>query len=295
MRPAARFRLSASRWRRALFLALSAATVAAAAQDRPLVTEPATTAPAGTLTLATGFDWLSDERNFLSGRPRDVWAGPLLRVVVAPADNIELDFEWVARLGQVDDPRFGSTSDFGDITLRAKWRLRDAGPNRPGLALRFGVTLPQTSFGDGLGPNTLRMSAQGLVTFVAGAARVHANAGLALLDEPLRAHEQRDLVAYGLAFERPWGARLVVVGEIAGLAGDGMPGADARSEARLGARFGLKPRWRGDVALRRGLGAAAGRWGLTLGVTWTRRPAASPTTPPKPSATPAADEGAWRR
>ncbi len=262
-------------------LALTLASLIAGAQQRPLVTEPATTAPAGTFTFETGFDWLASERNFLTGAPRDVWAGPLVRFGASPADNLELDLEWIAFVGQRADPVFGSSSDVGDVSLRAKWRLRDAAPRRPGLAVRFGVTLPQTSFGDGLGPNTLRMSAQGLVTFVVGTARVHVNAGLALLDEPLRAHEQRDLVAYGLAFERPWGPHLTVVGELAGLAGDGLPGADARSEARLGLRRVLRPGWSADLALRRGLGDAAGRWGLTGGLTWNR-PRAKPSTTTAP-------------
>jgi hypothetical protein len=259
-----------------LLVVAGLASTTVEAQERPLVTEPATSARAGTLTLASGFDLLGAERNFLTGRPRDVWSGPLLRLVAAPADNVELDLEWVARVGQLDDPVFGSGSDFGDVSLRAKWRLRDARPGRPALALRFGLTLPQTSFGNGLGPNTLRMSAQGLATFVVGRGRVHVNAGLALLDEPLRLHEQRDLVAYGLAFEHPWGARLRLVAELAGLAGDGTPGADARSEARLGARIALNPRWQGDLAVRRGLGDAAGRWGATWGVTWTRSPRPRP-------------------
>lgn len=245
--------------------------VTALAQDRPLVTETALTAPAGTLTLASGFDWLAAEPNFLSGRPRDVWAGPLLRLTYAPSSNTEFDLEWVARVGQSDDPVFGSTSDFGDVSLRAKLRLIAGRPGRPALATRFAVTLPQTSFGDGLGPNTLRMSAQVLLTQALGRAQVHANAGLALHDEPLRAHEQRDFLAYGLAASLPVGARVELVGELAGLLGKGAPGADARSELRLGLRWG-RARLRGDAALRRGLADAGGTWGVSAGLTYRLRP-----------------------
>jgi hypothetical protein len=63
---------------------------------------------------------------------------------------------------------------------------------------------------------------------------------------------------------------LSLVAELAGRAGDGMPGADQSSEARLGARLG-RGRVRVDAALRRGLCAADGTWGLTLGLTWTAR------------------------
>jgi hypothetical protein len=115
------------------------------------------------------------------------------------------------------------------------------------------------------------MSAQMLATVAAGGALVHANAGLALQDEPLRAHEQRDLFAYGLAVERPVGRSLALLAEVAGVAGDGKPGADDRCEARAGLRGGAG-RWRWDAALRRGLAEADGTWGLTAGVSWVLRP-----------------------
>ncbi len=245
------------------------------AQDRPLQTESARVLPAGSFELSTGFDVLRDEPNFLTGRARDVWAGPLLRLTYAAAASVEFDLEWVARVGQRDDPAFGSTSDFGDVSLRAKLRLREWHAGRAALCARFGVTLPQTSFGDGLGPNTLRMTAQALFTRAFGRAALHANAGLALLDEPLRSHEQRDLIAYGLALELPLGARAQALAEIAGLLGDGMPGVDARSELRLGARL-ARGRWRGDLAVRRGLAEADGTWGLTLGSTWRFATPAAP-------------------
>jgi hypothetical protein len=176
----------------------------------------------------------------------------------------------VARVGVHADPDFGSVSDWGDVTLRAKVRFRDAAPGRPGFGARFGVTLPETSFGDGLGPNTLRMSAQALLTAALGSARVHVNAGLALQDEPLRAHEQRDFFAFGLALEGPLAKRVTGLVEVAGLAGKGQPGADQRIEARAGARVGMgRVRW--DAALRRGLAEADGSWGFTLGLAWRLR------------------------
>ncbi len=250
----------------ALFTVALVLATWASAQDRPLVTESAECAPAGTLAFATGFDLTRSEPNFLTGAERDTWAGPLLRFTHAPADNVEFELEWVARVGQRDDAAFGSTSDFGDVSLRAKLRLAEWSARHATLSARLAVTLPQTSFGDGLGPNTLRMSAQLLLTRRFGGAALHLNAGLALLDEPLRAHEQRDLLAYGLALTRALGQRVELVTEVAGLVGDGQPGADERSEWRAGARFG-GARLRADVALRRGLMEADGTWGLTAGLT----------------------------
>ena len=57
----------------------------------------------------------------------------------------------------------------------------------------------ETSFGNGLGPNALRMAAQILVGQTIGGVTLHGNAGLALHDEVFRTHEQRDFLAYGLA------------------------------------------------------------------------------------------------
>jgi len=243
---------------------------AAAGQTRPLLPEEARTRPAGEIAIEVGGDFVRAEPNFLTGRTRDRWEGPLLRLVYAPAGNVELDLEWTARVGVRYDPDFGNVSDFGDVALRAKVRLAGGGEGRPALAARFAATLPQTSFGNGLGPNTLRVSAQALVSLPAGPAWLHANAGLALQDEPLRAHEQRDLLAYGLAGELPLRRGLTLLAEVAGLAGDGKPGADARSEARAGLRGGAG-RWRWDAAVRRGLADADGSWGLTAGLSGTLR------------------------
>jgi hypothetical protein len=242
------------------------------AQTRPLLTEEAATAFEGTLVLEVGADFIRGEPNFLTGRERDRWDAPVLRLVYSPARNVELDVEWTGRVGAIDDPDFGSVSDFGDVALRAKFSFMEEDRAAPGIAARFGVTLPETSFGNGLGPNALRMSAQLLVSRTFRGTALHFNAGLAIHDEVLRPHEQRDFFAYGLAVVRTIATgRLVIVGEVAGRAGSGAPGADERAEARAGFRFG-RDRVRWDAALRRGLAAADGGWGLTAGLAWTIRP-----------------------
>ena len=252
-------------------LLLAGASAPAFAQTRPLMTEEAATAPAGTLVLEAGGDFIRDEPNFLTGRERSRWDAPVLRLVYSPAGNVELDVEWTGRVGAIDDPDFGSVSDFGDVALRAKVRFLEEDRALPGVAARFAVTLPETSFGNGLGPNALRMSAQVLVTKTIGDTAVHANAGLALHDEVERPHEQRDFFSYGLALVHPVGGRLSIVAEVAGRAGKGAPGAEERAEARGGFRFG-RGRVRWDAALRRGLAAADGTWGLTAGLSWSIRP-----------------------
>ena len=168
-------------------------------------------------------------------------------------------------------PPSGATSRCG--RSGGSWRER---AGRPTIGARFGVILPQTSFEDvefnplGLGPNTLRAFVEGLLTQPVGRGRLHVNAGLFLQDEVYRLHDQRDFLSYGLAFEWPATPRLALLAEVAGRAGDGRPGAEERSEARAGVRFG-RGRVRWDVAVRRGLAEADGTWGATLGLTWTAR------------------------
>ena len=263
----------------ALLLAVLAACGAASGQEQPLRTETAHTARAGTLVFETGIDLMADEPSYITGLERNRWDGPLLRLVYSPADNVELDLEWVTRVGVWDEPgREVQSSYWGDVTLRAKWRIHAGGAGRPTLGARFGVALPQTEFEDeefrplGLGPNTTRVAIEGLVSQPLGPLRLDLNAGLLLFEEVFRAHEQRDFLAYGAALE--WAPRpsLSLVAELAGRAGDGMRGADQSSEARVGLRLG-RGRLRGSAALRRGLLSTDGEWGATLGLTWTVRTA----------------------
>lgn len=252
-------------------LALAAAGPAHA-QTRPLVTEAAETAPAGTLDFETGFDLIADEPSYVTGHERTRWDGPLLRLTWSPADAVELDVDWVARVGVAGDPARGGaqSSDFGDVTLRVKWRVAGGG-GRPDLAVRFGATLPQTSYEDvqkrplGLGPNTIRAFVEGLATRRAGRGRVLASVGLLLFDDVYRPHDQVDFFTYGTALEWPVSKRLAAVAEIAGRTGHPTPGAEVRCEARAGVRY-AREGLRLDAAVRRGIATADGTWGFTAGM-----------------------------
>jgi hypothetical protein len=255
----------------AALVLISLAGASARAQTRPLLTEEATTAVARTLVVEVGQDFMHDELNYQTDHRRDRLDGPTLRFVYSPADNVEMDLEWVSRVSAFGDPDRGQVSDWGDVSLRAKLRLVEGRAGAPTIAARFGMTLPQTTYLSSLGPNTIRMSAQMLLSQpLGGGLTLHVNAGLALQDEVLRPHEQRDFLAYGLALEWPVGRGVALLGELAGLRGKGMSGVDAHTEMRLGARLGTgRVRW--DAALRRGFAHADGTWGATAGLTWTRR------------------------
>jgi hypothetical protein len=248
----------------------------AIAQTLPLLTEPAVTAPAGTLVFETGFDVIADEPSYVTGALRTGWAGPLLRLVYSPAANAELDLEWVARVGVWNEAGRGDlpSSDWGDVTLRAKWRIFDGGSRHPTIGARLAAILPETSFEDGqhrplgLGPNTLRTCVEALLTQPIRGLRVDANAGLFLFDAVYEPHDQRDFFSYGLAVEWAATPSLTLLAEVSGRAGNGAPGAEQRSEARAGVRLG-RGRVRIDAAARRGLDRTDGGWGATAGLTWT--------------------------
>lgn len=252
----------------ALVLCLAGSPVYA--QSLPFTTEEADTGPEGRLTLEVGGAVIGSEPNFLTGAERTRWDGPALRLVHSPADNVELDLEWTVGVGALDDPAFGDASDWGDVVLRAKLRLREQGPGAPGVSARFLVALPETGAERGLGPNTLRMAAELLFSRSAGRFAFHANAGLAIQDQVRVPASQDDFFSYGLCVLGRLGARINLGAEVAGLAGKGSPGTEARHEARLGVRYGKGAR-RWNVAVRRGLGPADGRWGFTAGLTATLR------------------------
>ncbi len=255
---------------RSLLALLVATACPVAAQTRPLLTEEAGSAPAGSLVFESGLDWISNEPNPLTLEPRTRWDGPLLRLVYSPADNVEMDLEWVVAVGASGDPDFGTTSDVGDVSLRTKLRLVEEKAGRPGVAARVGVTLPETKSVKGLGPDELRMIAQLLLSRSLGAWSLHGNLGGSIQDLPREEAEQVDFFTWGVAVERRVSSALALMIEANGRSGPGEPEARSHAEARLGARLGRK-RLRADAALRRGLSQADGDWGFSLGFAYRLR------------------------
>src|SRR5262245_10451323 len=139
--------------RLALAASLCLAATAGWTETLPFMTEEAFTRPKGHVTLELGGAVIGDEPNFLTGKTRTRWDGPLLRLSGSPADNVELELEWTAAVGALDDPVFGDVSDWGDVVLRTKVRLAHQAGGRPEISARLVVALPETDADHGLGPN----------------------------------------------------------------------------------------------------------------------------------------------
>jgi hypothetical protein len=95
----------------------------AAGQDRPLLTETALTAPARTLVFETGFDAIVSEPSYVTGQRAAAGRAPLLRLVYSPADNLELDLEWVARVGVWNEAGRKELEGYLDCGLVCRRRL----------------------------------------------------------------------------------------------------------------------------------------------------------------------------
>ena len=207
--------------------------------------------------------------------------GPVFRLYYVPSERAEFTAEFNAQTFAIKDPRYGKTiSDFGDATLRAKLGLKKGEINsKPAVAVQFEVSLPNTSFGNGLGPNTIRLASSLVVGYKTDKVTVGGQAGIAIQDEPLRQHEQRDFTVLSGSIAYKVSEGIEVFGDIGGYLGDGVPGAIAKREARAGVQNHRNLFGRATtifLAGRRGLVDFQGKWGVVAGLTTAIRPGVRP-------------------
>jgi len=268
------------------FVTLAGLVVAAStasAQTGPMLTPSAFIPAPGNVTLDVFGMTIGKEPNFLTFaeagtlQERTRVDGPVIRLSYVPSARAEFTAEFNGQTYAINDPRYGKTiSDFGDATLRAKLGLAKGEVSAaPAVALQFEVTLPNTSFGNGLGPNTLRMESALIVGYKTEKVTVSGKAGLAIQDEPLRQHEQRDFASLSASIAYQVSEKVEIFADAGGFMGDGVPGAIARREARAGLQyqrviFGKETKL--FLAGRRGLVDFQGKWGVVAGFSTTLRP-----------------------
>jgi hypothetical protein len=276
---------SLRRFAPAAVLALIGSTVSA--QTGPMLTPSAFIDAPGHVGLDLFGTTIGKEPNWLtyaeSGRieERTRLDGPVIRLSYVPSERAEFTVEFNSQTYAVKDPRYNTTiSDWGDVTLRGKLGLKkgEIGVS-PAVATQFEVTLPNTSFGNGLGPNTTRLAAVLLLGFKTEKVTLEGQAGIALEDEVFRVHEQRDFASLSGSIAYKLTEHFDLFVDAGGFFGEGAPGATAKREARGGLQwqhtmFGKESKF--YVGARRGLVDFTGDWGVVVGLTTHLRSGVTP-------------------
>ncbi len=277
----------ASITRRLLLLACLIVLVSAAsAQQRPLLTEDVDIIPPGTVRIETGLDFLQGAKFPASGLTGDLTRVGVIGINIGFAPNIEFQIEGVAqnflsinsRVASAIPlelaPGANSANDTGDFILSTKIKLRSETKKGPSLGFRFGVQLPNSSQGRGIGLNQTNAFGAILVGKKFGRDgrfNTFGNLGIAILTAPTQLFTQNDVVTYGAAGIFRINKQFSVAGEVNGRAntrpGDGPLGTESQAEARLGMQVrasGL----RFDFAGIKGLTRFTHDTGVTVGVTY---------------------------
>jgi hypothetical protein len=268
------------------FIFVLSASFAARAQQRPLITEDVDIIPPGTIRIEAGVDFLQGAKFPATGLTGDLTRVGVIGVNIGFAPNVEFQIEGVAqnflsinsrRAGAIPlslDPGVNSTNDSGDYILWTKFKLRTETRLGPALGFRFGVQLPNSKQGRGIGLNQTNAYGSILVGKKFGAAgrfNTFGNLGIAILSAPTQLFTQNDVLTYGAAGIFRLNKQFSLAGEVNGRAntrpGDGPIGTESQSEARLGMQIrasGL----RFDFAGIKGLTRFTHNSGVTVGVTY---------------------------
>jgi hypothetical protein len=255
----------------------------AAAQDRPLQTPDAEVIPQGTVSVATGFDFLSDVSYPLSGLSGDLTNVANIDVRLGVGSTVEVELSGVAQqfldvkqqgASFVSDLNLtgpDSTHDVGDFAFSSKLRLFSEGHHRPAIAMAFGFIMPNSDQTRGIGNNATDIFSE--VDFERHFRQLDTfgDIGIEIMTSPNALYSQNDETLYGAAFRYPLGAHVRVVGEVNGrYTPRKIVPAPYGTESRGQARLGLDITAGGfiwDVAGIKGINHYDPSWGWTFGVT----------------------------
>jgi len=269
-----------------VLLMFAAFTSAVQAQQRPLLTEDVDIIPPGTIRIEAGLDFLQDARFPVSGITGDLTRVGVIGINFGMGPNVEFQIEGVAQnVLSINSrgpsaiplnllPGANSSNDTGDFTLSAKFKLRNETRRGPSLGFRFGVQLPNSSQGTGIGLNQTNAFGSLLIGKRFGRdgrLNTFGNVGIAILTAPTELFSQNDVITYGLAGIYRINRQFAIAAEVNGRAntrpGNGPLGTESQSEARLGMQIrasGL----RFDFAGIKGLTSFTHNSGFTVGVTY---------------------------
>jgi hypothetical protein len=256
---------------------------AAAAQQRPLVTEDPETVGAGRVLVEGGFDYAHDQVYPVSGLRGNLWRVPTIGISVGISSiaEIQIDGGFYNRLaitGRTDAPLSAAltvtgdtTHDVEDIVMGTKIRLAAETAGRPAFGFRFATRLPNASNESGLGTDTTDFLVSLLGAKTVQSVRVVGNIGVGILADPTRGDRQNDVLTYGLSIARAVTERAEFVGEVNGRAsvrsGDAFPGTESRGVLKFGGRY-TRGAGRVDAGVLVGLTSVDPTVGFTAGFTY---------------------------
>lgn len=271
----------------ALFLVL-AASLAAAAQQRPLLTDDVDITPPGSLQIGVGVDFFQNAKFPLSGINGDLTRVGDIRIRTGFSSNVELQIEGTLQNFVAINSRNpsyipltvdgNSTNDFDDFTVSAKVKLRNETRLLPAVGLKFGFQMPNTDQARGIGTNQINVFSKILLQkkfgdVVDNTPKFNAmgNLGLQIMTAPLERFTQNDVILYGLAGIYRLTDRVNILGEVNGRAntrsGSVPVGTESVGQFRIGTQIkasGL----RFDTAAAFGLTKYSPRTGVIFGVTY---------------------------
>ena len=266
-----------------LLVVLLLTPIAAAAQQRPLVTEDPETIGAGRVLVEAGFDWAAEAEFPVSGLEGDLLRIPLAGVSVGISSiaEIQIDGGLYNRLSITDrqsaplssmlDVTGDTTSSIEDIVIGTKVRLVPEGMSMPAVGLRFATKLPTASNESGLGLDTTDFFASLLLGKTVQSVRIVGNVGFGILGDPTRGDRQNDVLTYGASFARAVTTAAEIVGEVNGRAsvrsGTPPPGTESRSTVRFGGRYTIGT-LRADAAILFGVTSTDPQVGFAMGFTY---------------------------
>lgn len=267
----------------ALTAAFAAWAAAAHAQQRPLITEDPETIGAGRLLIESGLDWEKDVYLPLSGLSGNLLSAPTIGISIGVSSIAELQIDnglyqrlniterTPAPFTPILDFDGDSTASVEDLLIGAKVRFLSETGGRPAFGIRFSTRLPNASNESGLGRDTTDFTAALLFGKTIRSIRVVGNIGFLILNNPIVASRQDDLLTYGLSLARAVSTHAEIVGEINGRANfmdDPVTlGAEDRATMRIGARY-TSGAFRLDGGIMLGMTPRDPEFGYTVGFTW---------------------------
>ncbi len=258
------------------FFLLISTTPVVFGQQRPLQTEEADLLPIGRVRGEVGFEFLQNQRFSLSGLEGDLTRIGIANINIGVGEYAQFQISGVlqdylsisSRTTPAIAPTFSgtSTNDFGDIILGTKLKLASEKNNRPALAFKFAVQLPNASQTTGLGNDVTEFYSLILASKHVKSIWVLGNAGLAILQNPVQSG-QADMLTYGLGLIIPVHHHISLAAEVTGRQGPVRIGNEPQSYARAGVQIHTGVvRW--DIAGVAGFKHFDAESGLTLGITY---------------------------